>query len=83
MNSCEHDFRIRPNVSQKTKIACKLQAKKVHPAGFEPATLGSEGRCSIQLSHGRILVFRRRNQRFLSEYCDELASPDFQILQGF
>ena len=25
---------------------------KVHPAGFEPATLGSEDRCAIQLRHG-------------------------------
>jgi hypothetical protein len=26
--------------------------KRVHPAGFEPATLGSEDRCAIQLCHG-------------------------------
>ena len=28
--------------------------KQVHPEGFEPPTLGSEDRCSIQLSYGRV-----------------------------
>ena len=28
--------------------------KPVRPEGFEPPTLGSEDRCSIQLSYGRI-----------------------------
>ena len=27
----------------------------VRPAGLEPATLGLEGRCSIQMSYGRIV----------------------------
>jgi hypothetical protein len=28
---------------------------KVRPEGFEPPTLGSEDRCSIQLSYGRVV----------------------------
>lgn len=34
----------------------------VRPAGFEPATLGSEDRCAIQLRHGRISLLK--NTRF-------------------
>ena len=31
------------------------------PAGLEPATLGLEGRCSIQMSYGRILIWKTRS----------------------
>jgi hypothetical protein len=31
---------------------------KVHPEGFEPPTLGSEDRCSIQLSYGCMMLGR-------------------------
>ena len=31
-------------------------ARKARPAGLEPATPGLEGRCSIQLSYGRIVT---------------------------
>ena len=34
---------------------CKSKLK-VHPEGFEPPTLGSEDRCSIQLSYGCVFV---------------------------
>jgi integrase len=29
-----------------------FRVRTIHPAGFEPATLGSEDRCAIQLCHG-------------------------------
>ena len=38
------------------------------PAGLEPATLGLEGRCSIQMSYGRMLVKRGRGR--------EIRTPD-------
>ena len=34
------------------RLLC-TRAELARPAGFEPATLGLEGRCSIQMSYGR------------------------------
>ena len=51
---------------------CKLSSlrfgwhvRMARPAGFEPATHGLEGRCSIQLSYGRIVesAFNRKSGR--------------------
>ena len=47
-------------------------AKMARPAGFEPATYGLEGRCSIQLSYGRI------SKKVLKKYGRdrEIRTPD-------
>jgi hypothetical protein len=39
---------LPPMVSRIQRLA------EVRPKGFEPLTLGSEDRCSIQLSYGRL-----------------------------
>ena len=48
----------------------------VRPAGLEPATLGLEGRCSIQMSYGRLIWsgWRDSNSRHPAPKADAL--PD-------
>ena len=50
---------IRPR--ERTSVGPRFRRlKRVHPEGFEPPTLGSEDRCSIQLSYG-CKVFCRKD----------------------
>jgi hypothetical protein len=46
---------MRDEVSHQCHTALRNVAR---PAGLEPATPGLEGRCSIQLSYGRVSLHR-------------------------
>ncbi len=52
------DLNPRPQESQSCALPTELRPPLImaRPAGFEPATLGLEGRCSIQMSYGRLFV---------------------------
>ena len=41
---------------------CVTDEKRVRPGGLEPPTLGSEDRCSVQLSYGRECLIQRPHQ---------------------
>src|SRR5512133_1481995 len=45
--------------------ACLFTDQMACPAGFEPATLGLEVRCSIQLSYGHMRMPRNTSVRIL------------------
>ena len=51
----------RPALCTRRKIAALAQPRRIRPEGFEPPTLGSEDRCSVQLSYGRSKDLRKTN----------------------
>ncbi len=58
--------------------APQVAMAEVRPEGFEPPTLGSEDRCSIQLSYGRKLFYINYLQRWHVSGKRLLANPFFR-----
>ena len=55
--------------------------KMAVPAGFEPATIRLEGECSIQLSYGTVMTFKRHWRPKLSSFFTfvKILSNDKQL----
>ena len=52
----------------------------VRPEGFEPPTLGSEDRCSIQLSYGRTML--RRGTAYYASFVARSKQMGTSALEG-
>src|SRR5579883_3513216 len=50
------DSAARTKIAPVDRFTCKASARLARPERFELPTLGSEDRCSIRLSYGRIRV---------------------------
>ncbi len=77
LTACTLRTALQPDAP--TRIAESGAEVQVRPEGFEPPTLGSEDRCSIQLSYGREVGICQKDKAYRNIRRRQVASLPVEL----